>query len=375
MNLAKLLVVTAFLFAFALTTMAIDKKSFGKTQDGREIFLYTLQNKNGMEVTISNFGGDVISIKVPDREGKVADVALAFDTVADYEKQGPYFGAIVGRYANRIAGGKFTLDGKEYQVPRNDGPNALHGGIKGFDKKVWDAKESSDAAGQHLHLHYVSKDGEEGFPGNLATDVTYTLGDNNELKISYSATTDKDTVLNISNHTYFNLKGQGQGDILQHQIMINADRFTPVDAHLIPTGELKPVAGGPFDLRTPVAIGAHIGDSDEQLKLARGYDHNWVLNGGGEFGLAAKVIEPTTGRVLEVLTDQPGVQFYTGNFLDGTAKGKGSVYNYRNGFCLETQHFPDSPNHPKFPTTELKAGQKFQSTTIFRFSTDKKANK
>jgi len=372
MNLARLVVVLALMFTFVMTVSAIDKKPFGKTSDGREVFLYTLKNQNGMEVVITNFGGDVVSMKAPDRDGKYADIALGFDTVADYEKQGPYFGALIGRYGNRLAGGKFTLDGKTYQVPTNDGPNALHGGKVGFDKRVWDAKESSDASGQHLHLHYLSKDGEEGFPGNLNADVTYTLDNKNELRIDYLATTDKDTVLNLTNHTYFNLKGQGEGDILEHQIMINADRFTPVDAHLIPTGELKPVEGTPFDLRKAVAIGAHINDDNEQLKLGRGYDHNWVLNTGGKMATAAKVVEPTTGRVLEVLTDQPGIQFYTGNFLDGTAKGKGKVYNYRNGFCLETQHFPDSPNHPNFPTTELKPGQKFKSTTIYRFSTDKK---
>ncbi|MGZ4788986.1 MAG: aldose epimerase family protein [Terriglobales bacterium] len=372
MNLARVLTALILTLFFAVAAFAIDKQSFGKTSDGREVFLYTLKNHNGMEVVITNFGGDVVSIKVPDRNGKMADVALGFDNVSEYEKQGPYFGALVGRYANRIANGTFTLDGKTYHVPTNDGPNALHGGKVGFDKRVWDAKESSDASGQHLDLHYLSKDGEEGFPGNLKVDVTYTLDDKNELRIAYLATTDKDTVLNLTNHTYFNLKGQGEGDVLQHQIMIHADRFTPVNEHLIPTGELKPVQGTPFDLRKLTAIGAHENEDNEQLKLARGYDHNWVLNSGGKMGLAAKVVEPTTGRVLEVLTDQPGVQFYTGNFLDGTAKGKGKVYNYRYGFCLETQHFPDSPNHPKFPTTELKPGQKFQSMTIYRFSTDKK---
>jgi aldose 1-epimerase len=372
MNVVKVVAVLALLLTVTLSAVAIDKKSYGKTQDGHEVFAYTLKNHNGMEVTITNFGGDVLSIKVPDRDGKFADVVLGFDSLADYEKQGPYFGALIGRYGNRLAKGQFKLDGKTYQVPTNDGPNSLHGGKVGFDKRVWDAKESSDAAGQHLHLHYLSKDGEEGFPGNLTTDVTYTLTDKNELRISYSATTDKDTVLNLTNHTYFNLKGQGEGDILQHQVMINADKFTPVDATLIPTGELKNVAGTPFDFRQSHAIGEHINDSDEQLKLGRGYDHNWVLNGGGKMGSAAKVVESSTGRTLEVLTDQPGVQFYTGNFLDGTAKGKGKVYNHRFGFCLETQHFPDSPNHPNFPSTELKPGQKFQSTTVYRFSTDKK---
>jgi aldose 1-epimerase len=372
MNALKAITLAAGLLLLTLHAAAkINKESFGKTRDGREVFTYTLKNHKGMEVKITNFGGDVLSIKVPDAKGNIADVALGFDDLAGYEKQGPYFGAIVGRYANRLAKGQFTLDGKTCQVPTNDGPNSLHGGKVGFDKKVWDAKESSDASGDHLHLHYLSKDGEEGFPGNLNVDVTYTLNDHNELRVSYSATTDKDTVLNLTNHTYFNLKGQGEGDILDHRITINADRFTPVDANLIPTGELDPVANTPFDLRKSTVIGAHINDDNEQLKLGRGYDHNWVLNGGGKFGLAARVVEPSTGRVLEVLTDQPGVQFYTGNFLDGTAKGKGKVYNKRYGFCLETQHFPDSPNHKNFPTTELKPGQKFQSTTVYRFSTEK----
>jgi len=371
MYLAKVALVLAILPLFSVAAFSIDKQSFGKTDDGKEVFLYTLKNAHGMEVVISTYGGDVMSIKVPDKNGKIADVVLAFDKVSDYEKPGPYFGALVGRYANRIAKGTFSLDGKEYHIPLNDGPNALHGGPKGFDKRVWDANESSDAAGQHLHLHYLSKDGEEGFPGNLNVDVTYTLTDKNELEIHYVATTDKDTVLNLSNHTYFNLKGQGQGNILDHKIMINADKYTPVDATLIPTGELPAVAGTPFDFRKLTTIGAHINDDNEQLKIAHGYDHNWVLNDPGKMREVVKVVEPTTGRVLEVITDQPGVQFYTGNFLNGSAKGKGSVYNQRDGFCLETQHFPDSPNHPKFPTTELKAGQKFHSTTIFRFTTEK----
>ncbi len=368
MNLAKSLVLTAVVLTLSVTTMATEKKPFGKA-DGKEVFLYTLKNANGMEVVISSYGGDVVSLKVPDRGGKSADVVLGFDDLAEYEKQGPYFGALIGRYGNRIANGTFTLDGKQYHIPQNDGSNALHGGTKGFDKRVWDVKEATDTK---LHLHYLSKDGEEGFPGNLNVDVVYSLDPKNELKIDYTATTDKDTVLNLTNHTYFNLKGQGDGDVLQHEIQINADRFTPVDKNLIPTGELKPVAGTPFDFRKLTPIGAHINDDNEQLKLAHGYDHNWVLNSNGKMATAAKVVEPTTGRVLEVVTDQPGVQFYTGNFLNGSAKGKGKVYNFRYGFCLETQHFPDSPNHPKFPSTELKAGQTFHSTTIFRFSTEKK---
>jgi aldose 1-epimerase len=368
----KVLALLALVMTFSMTALSIDKKPFGKA-DGKDIFLYTLKNHNGMEVVISTYGGDVMEIKAPDRNGKYSDVVLAFDKVQDYETPGPYFGALIGRYGNRIANGTFTLDGKTYHIPQNDGTNALHGGPKGFDKRVWEAKPSTDASGEHLHLHYLSKDGEEGFPGNLNVNVTYTLPTNkNELVISYEATTDKDTVVNLTNHTYFNLKGPGEGQITDHKLMINADRFTPIDKNLIPTGELKPVAGTPFDFRKLTAIGARINDDNEQLKLAHGYDHNFVLNsGGGKMALAAKVVEPATGRVLEVLTDQPGVQFYTGNFLNGSAKGKGKTYNFRDGFCLETQHFPDSPNHPKFPSTELKPGQTYRSTTIYRFSTEK----
>ena len=372
MTAAKVLAVLAIVMTLSMTAFSVDKKPFGKA-DGKDIFLYTLKNSHGMEVEISTYGGVVHALKAPDRDGKMADVVLGFDNVEDYEKQGPYFGALIGRYGNRIANGTFTLDGQTYHVPQNDGTNALHGGKKGFDKRVWDAKESSDASGQHLHLHYLSKDGEEGFPGNLNVNVTYTLNNKNELVISYEATTDKDTVVNLTNHTYFNLKGQGEGQIVDHKLMLAADRFTPVDKNLIPTGELKPVAGTPFDFRNLTEIGARINDDNEQLKLAHGYDHNWALNNSsGKMALAAKVVEPTSGRVLEVLTDQPGVQFYTGNFLNGTAKGKGKVYNLRSGLCLETQHFPDSPNHPKFPSTELKPGQTYKSTTIYRFSTEKK---
>lgn len=342
----------------------VTKKPFGKTEDGTAVDLYTLKNEK-IETSITTFGGRVVTLKVPDRAGKIADVVLGFDTLDGYLKTNPYFGAIVGRYANRIAHGKFVLDGQTYMVPKNDGDNALHGGLKAFDKRVWDAKIQGGA----VVLHYLSKDGEEGFPGNLSVTVTYSLNAA-ELHIDYEATTGKDTVLNLSNHSYFNLKGQGEGTILNHEVTIVADRFTPVDQTLIPTGELAPVAGTPLDFRTPHVIGDRINDNDPQLKFGRGYDHNWVLNAsGGSLSLAAKVHEPTTGRVLEVLTTQPGLQFYTGNFLDGTITGKrGKVYQQRYAFCMETQHFPDSPNHPAFPTTELKPGQKFHSTTVFRFS-------
>jgi aldose 1-epimerase len=342
----------------------VTKQPFGKTEDGAAVDLYTLKNEK-IETTITTYGGRIVTLKVPDRSGKVADIVTGFDSLDGYLKTNPYFGAIVGRYANRIAHGKFVLDGMTYTLAKNDGDNTLHGGLRTFDKRVWDGKIQGDS----LVLHYLSKDGEEGFPGNLSVTVTYTLA-GNELKIDYEATTDKDTVLNLSNHSYFNLKGQGEGTILEHEVTLLADRFTPVDQTLIPTGELRPVAGTPMDFRTPLAIGARIGNTDEQLKFGRGYDHNWVLNSvGGSLSLAAKVHEPTTGRVLEVLTTQPGLQFYTGNFLDGTITGKGGkVYQQRFAFCMETQHFPDSPNHPAFPTSELKPGQKFHNTTVFRFS-------
>ena len=344
------------------------KTAFGKMPDGTTIDLYTLTNRHGMQAAITNYGGIVVSLRVPDRAGHMDDVVLGFDSLDGYLKPEPYFGAIIGRYGNRIGHAQFKLDGVEYHLAKNDGPNMLHGGLRGFDKRVWKARDVSKAS-PALELTYLSKDGEESFPGNLAVTVVYTLGETNELKIDYTATTDKDTVLNLTNHSYFNLAGQGNGDILKHQIMINADRFTPVDSGLIPTGELKDVAGTPFDLRKPVAVGAHINDTNEQLKLGKGYDHNFVLNHtGAGLSLAARVTETASGRVMEVLTDQPGVQFYTGNFLDGTIRGKGGkVYPHRAALCLETQHFPDSPNKPSFPSTELKPGQTFHSTTVYRF--------
>jgi aldose 1-epimerase len=352
------------------TKPGIKRSTFGKMSDGQTIDLYTLTNKNGMQVGIINYGGRVVSIRVPDRQGQMADVVLGFDNGDGYLGANPYFGAIVGRYANRIAKGRFTLDGVEYKLAQNDGPNSLHGGVKGFDKVVWRATELAKQ-NSALELTYLSKDGEEGYPGNLSVKVTYTLSDENELWIDYRATTDKDTVLNLSNHSYFNLAGEGNGDILQHQLMIAASRFTPVDATLIPTGELRNVEGTPFDFRQPTAIGARIENDDEQLKLGRGYDHNFVLDRKGSgLTLAARVVEPKSGRTLEVKTTQPGIQFYTGNFLDGTIHGKGGkVYGRRSAFCLETQHFPDSPNHPGFPSTELKPGQTYHQITVFQFST------
>jgi aldose 1-epimerase len=331
-----------------------------------------MKNKGGIEARITNYGGIVVSLKTPDRNGAMADIVLGFDSVEGYvANPGPFFGALIGRYANRIGKARFSLNGVEYKVDKNDGDNSLHGGARGFDKRVWTPRELPDGG---LELTYLSVDGEDGYPGNLKAVVTYRLTDANELRIDYAATTDKDTVVNLTNHAYFNLKGAGSGDILGHLLTLPADRFTPVDAGLIPTGELRAVTGTPFDFRKSTAIGARIEQGHEQLKLGRGYDHNWVLNRSGTaLALAARVEEPSSGRVLEVRTTQPGIQFYTGNFLDGTIKGKdGKVYGLRSGFCLETQHFPDSPNKPSFPSTLLKPGQEFKSTTVLRFSTVKK---
>ena len=347
------------------------KRAFGKTGDGKQVDLYVLSNKNGVEVDITNFGAAVVSLKVPDRHGKTDDVVLGYDDLDGYLHDKSYFGATVGRYANRIAHGKFTLNETTYTLAKNDGENHLHGGVRGFNKVVWEAKDVSIAGAAALQLNYLSKDGEEGYPGNLSVQVTYTLTNNNELKIDYAATTDKDTVLNLTHHSYFNLAGQGKGDILQHQLLLHASRFTPVDATLIPTGEIRSVKGTPLDFASATAIGSRIGQDDEQLKLGHGYDHNFVLDGGtgGAPVLAAQVYEPSSGRVMEVWTTQPGVQFYSGNFLDDTIRGKsGSTYRRRAAFCLETQHFPDSPNKPNFPSTILKPGSQFKSSTAYKFS-------
>jgi aldose 1-epimerase len=356
--------------AAAKQSRGVRKKVFGQLPDGQKVYLYTLTNDHGMEVDISNYGGIIVSIKVPDKNGRSSDVLLGFDELKGYLHNSPYFGALVGRYANRIANGRFSLNGGEYILTQNDGPNSLHGGRQGFDTRVWQAQEGANAEGQQLRLHYVSKDGEEGYPGEVSVDVTYTLTSHNELRLDYSATTDKNTVINLTSHPYFNLAGQGEGDILSHELVLHASRFTPVDQNLIPTGELREVAGTAFDFRQRRAVGAHINDEDPQLKLARGYDHNFVLdNSKGELALAARVVEPSRGRVLEVLTTEPGIQFYSGNFLDGAITGKRKVYKQRYGLCLEPQHYPDSPNHPSFPSTLLKPEQQYRSTTVFRFST------
>jgi aldose 1-epimerase len=338
--------------------------------NGQKPDRYTLKNRGGMEVQITNFGGIVTSIKVPDRSGRVADVVLGFSNLDDYLKPHPSFGAAVGRYANRIAKGRFTLNGVEYKLAVNNGENHLHGGIKGFDDVFWTAEEVNSPAGSGVRLTYVSKDGEEGYPGNLKVTMTYTLTHRNELRIDYVATTDKDTVINLTHHSYFNLAGEGNGDILNHRLKLNAARFTPTDAGSIPTGELRSVRGTPFDFLTPHAIGERINQDDEQLKFGNGYDHNFVINGRmGSLRQAAVVSDPSSGRVMEVWTTEPGIQLYTGNFLDGTLVGKsGKAYQRRSGFCLETQHYPDSPNKPNFPTTTLKKGATFKSTTIYRFT-------
>jgi aldose 1-epimerase len=347
----------------------VTMSAFGKMPDGETIGLYTLTNRSGMKVAITNYGGKIVSIVVPDRTGQMADVVLGFDNLEGYVAPNPFFGTLVGRYANRIGNAKFTLDGKEYHLAVNDGPNSLHGGLKGFDKQVWKAKEIQ---GEHpaIELTYLSKDGEEGYPGDLSVKVVYTLMGDNALRIDYSATTDKDTVLNLTNHSYFNLAGQGNGDILKQEMMINAGFFTPIDSTLIPTGEIRKVEGTPLDFRKSTPIGERIDADDEQMKFGKGYDFNFVINHGGHgLTLAARAKDPETGRVLEVLTTQPGVQFYTGNFLDGTVRGRdGKVYGKRSGFCLETQHFPDSPNKPSFPTTELKPGQTYHEVTVYKFS-------
>ena len=347
----------------------ISQAPFGNTPDGTPVAIYTLRNSKGMEVRIMTYGGIVQSLKVPDKNGKLGDVVLGYDNLDGYLKSSPFFGALVGRYGNRIGGAKFTLEGKTYTLATNNGPNSLHGGIKGFDKVVWKATSLMTADGPALQLTYFSKDGEEGFPGNLKVTAVYTLTDDNELRLDFTATTDQPTVCNLTHHSYFNLAGQGNGDILGHIVYINADNTTPVDSNLITTGEIKPVDGTPFDFRKPTAIGARINDPDTVLQYGPGYDHNWVINKPmGKLGLQARVYEPATGRVMDVFSTEPGLQFYTGNSLDGSITGKdGKVYQRRTAFCMEPQHYPDSPNKPMFPTTELKPGETYQNTIIYRF--------
>lgn len=346
----------------------ISRGPFGVAPDGTPVDVYTLRNHQGAEARICAYGGIVVSLSVPDRQGRMGDVVLGYETLAEYIKVNPYFGSLIGRYGNRIAKGKFTLDGHEYTLAVNNGPNHLHGGITGFDKVVWEARAYETQQGPTLELSYVSRDGEEGYPGNLNVTAIYTWRDDNTLRLDYTATTDKPTILNLTQHSYFNLAGRG--DILGHEVMINASRFTPVDETLIPTGELRPVDGTPFDFRAPTTIGARINRANEQLKFGNGYDHNWVINNPtGQLELQARVYEPTSGRVLEVLSTEPGLQFYSGNFLDGTITGKGGwKYEFRHGFCMEPQHYPDSPNKPEFPSVVLRPGQTYRNTIMYRFS-------
>lgn len=346
--------------------------SFGRMPDGTEVFLYTLRNRAGMEARITNYGGIVVSLRVPDRTGKSDDVVLGYDSLAAYLKATPYFGALIGRYGNRIRNGAFSLDGREYTLATNNGPNHLHGGLKGFDKVVWKAEPVQAQDGPSLVLTYVSNDGEEGYPGTLTVKAVYTVTESNELTVDFTATTDRATVVNLTHHSYFNLAGaNGNSTILGHAMMIDADRFTPVDSTLIPTGVLQEVAGTPMDFRTPVEIGARINVVDEQLKRGGGYDHNWVLNNSGKgIRTIARVTEPSTGRVLEVKSAEPGLQFYSGNFLDGTLTGKyGRTYIHRYGLCLEPQHFPDSPNEKSFPTVVVRPGETYTNRIVYAFST------
>jgi len=351
---------------------AVNEKSlFGKLPDGREVFQYTLTNKSGASVKVINFGAIVTSLIVPDRHGKFDDVVLGYDTLQGYLHGQSYFGSIVGRYGNRIGKGQFNLEGKKYQLATNNGKNHLHGGNIGFNKVLWDAKIVQDSAGPSLQLTYISPDGEEGYPGTVTLSVTYTLTDKNELRIVYNGTTDKTTVLNPTHHSYFNLSGSFTNTILDHLLTIEADSITPVDNGLITTGKYFDVTNTPMDFRTPTAIGARINDQFEQLVFGKGYDHNWVIRNytKGKVRKAAEVYEQKSGRLMTVYTDQPGLQFYSGNFLDGTAKGKGVSYQLRTGLCLEAQCYPDSPNKPEFPSTTLKPGEVYHQTTLYQFTT------
>lgn len=347
----------------------IPARPFGAAPDGRPVTLYTLRNSRGVEAQICNYGGIVVSLKVPDRNGQFGDVVLGYDKLADYVADSPYFGCLIGRYGNRIARGRFTLNKINYALATNNYPNHLHGGIRGFDKVVWQARPlPNHRYGHALELKHISRAGAEGYPGELEVTAVYSLTEDDALRLDYTATTDQDTIINLTQHSYFNLAGHG--DILGHEVMIRANTFTPVDETLIPTGEFRGVERTPFDFNTPTAIGARINEPDEQLKFGKGYDHNWVIRKPfGELGLVARVTEPTSGRVLEVFSTEPGLQFYSGNFLDGTLKGKGGwVYQFRNGFCMEPQHYPDSPNKPNFPSVVLRRGQVYRNTIIYKFS-------
>lgn len=357
------------------TTSEEMSRPFGEAPDGTPVNLYTLTNANGMRVDVTNYGGIIVRLLVPDADGELEDITLGYDSLDGYLEQSPYFGAIIGRYGNRIDEGRFTLDGETYQLATNNGPNHLHGGEQGFDKVVWNAEPFSGEDSTGIVFTYTSPDGEEGYPGTLEAKVTYILTNDNELIFDYEATTDEATPVNLTQHAYFNLAGHDSGDILDHVLMINADAFTPVDSTLIPTGEIRPVEGTPFHFRQPTPIGARINNEEnQQIRFGLGYDHNFVLKrdnlGADSLALAARVFEPTSGRVMEVYTTEPGVQFYSGNFLDGSITGKdGAVYEHRTGFCLETQHFPDSPNKPDFPSTILRPDETYRSRTVYKFDT------
>jgi len=370
--------VTAFLLAVSLAgcgkqgALSVQEETWGHLPDGRPVSLYTVTNANNITVQISDYGGTLVSVKWPDARNHIDDVLLGYYHLNGYLKNNPYFGGLIGRYANRIAKGRFTLDGQQYTLATNDGPNSLHGGDKGFNQRMWEAEPITGRDSTGVRLRYISPDMEEGYPGKLTVEVEYSLNNDNELRLDYTATTTKKTVVNLTNHAYWNLKGQGNGTILDHLMMMNADQFTPIDSTLIPTGELRDVAGTPFDFRQPTAIGTRIHQENRQLRYGNGYDHNWVLNKprAGALTLACRVTEKSTGRVLEVYTTEPGLQFYSGNFLDGTIHGKDNkVYEHRGAFVLEAQHFPDSPNHPNFPSTVLEPGEQYTQTTIYKFTT------
>ena len=353
-----------------MSLVNVNKEFFGKTSDGANVDQYTLKNSNGMEVSVISFGGIITSLKAKDRDGKNEDVVLGFDNLGDYENKSPYFGALIGRYGNRIKEGKFSLDGVEYKLAKNNGENHLHGGLKGFDKVIWDVEVEVNKSSASLMLRYKSVDTEEGYPGNLGVKVTYTLTNEDELKVRYEAETDKKTIVNLTQHSYFNLSAGLRKDILGHEITIDADYFLPVDMTLIPTGEIREVGQTPFDFREFKVVGVDIDLDDTQITYGNGYDHCWVLNNQDEgVRFVASAYDPLSGRLLEVFSDQPGIQFYSGNFLDGTLQSKeGGNYEFRSGFCLETQHYPNSPNQENFPSVILNPGEKYNSETIFKFS-------
>lgn len=350
-------------------TVRVSQSSFGRLADGRAVDLYTLTNAHGVEIRVMTYGAIITVVRIPDRSGDIQDITLGFDSLAGYLREHPYFGAVVGRYANRIAHGQFSLDGATHHLALNNGPNTLHGGRRGFDKVLWSGESFSGPASAGVALRYESPDGEESYPGTLAVSVKYTLNERDELIVDYEATTTKPTIVNLTQHSYWNLRGEGHGDILGHVVEINASSFTPVDSTLIPTGEIAPVAGTPFDFRTPTPVGSRIAAPNEQIRFGGGYDHNWVVDRKtAALTHAARVVDPISGRSLDVSTTEPGMQFYTGNFLDGTIVGKGGhVYVHRGALVLETQHFPDSPNHPNFPSTVLRPGERYRSQTIFGF--------